>query len=138
MHVQAPVMEGDRDTQETQNWSDTGVPTVAQQKGIRLVTTRLWVQSLASLSGFRIQVGVSCGVGCRHGSDLVWLWLWYRPAAVALMQPVAWEPPHAADVALKSKTNKQTNKQKKTENTRKVVFRSSCSGAAVNESNEEP
>jgi len=24
---------------------------------------------------------MSCGVGCRHSSDLVWLWLWHRPVA---------------------------------------------------------
>ena len=30
-------------------------------------------------------VAVSCGVGCRHGSDPVLLWLWCRPAAVALI-----------------------------------------------------
>ena len=30
-----------------------GVPIVVQQKGIRLVTTKLRVQSLASLSGLR-------------------------------------------------------------------------------------
>ena len=32
-----------------------GVPIVAQQKQIRLGTMRLWVPSLASLSGLRIQ-----------------------------------------------------------------------------------
>ena len=31
-----------------------GVPIVVQQKQIQLVTTRFWVQSLASLSGLRI------------------------------------------------------------------------------------
>ena len=39
---------------------------------------------------------MSC-VGCRRGSDLVWLW--HRPAAVALIGPLAWEPPYAAGVA---------------------------------------
>ena len=29
------------------------------------------------------------------------LWLGRRPAAVALIGPLAWEPPHAAGVALK-------------------------------------
>ena len=29
--------------------------------------------------------------------DLVWLW----PAAAALIQPLAWEPPYAASAALK-------------------------------------
>ena len=36
-------------------------------------------------------VAVNCGVGCRHGLDLVWLWLWRRPAAVAPIRPPAWE-----------------------------------------------
>ena len=44
-----------------------------------------------------------CGVGCRHGSDLALLWLWCRPALVALIRPLAWEPPCAADAALKGK-----------------------------------
>ena len=30
-------------------------------------------------------VAVSCGVGCRHSSDLALPWLWCRPAAVALI-----------------------------------------------------
>ena len=29
-------------------------------------------------------------------------WLWYRPAAVALIQPLAWELPYSPSVALKS------------------------------------
>ena len=32
-----------------------------------------------------LAVAVSCSVGCRHSSDLVLLWLWCRPAAVALI-----------------------------------------------------
>ncbi|RKM63485.1 hypothetical protein C0984_19755 [Clostridioides difficile] len=36
---------------------------------------------------------LSCGVGCRRGSDLVLLWLWRRLAAVAPIQPLAWERP---------------------------------------------
>ena len=42
--------------------------------------------------------------------DLALLWLWCRLAATALIRPLAWEPPYATGVALKSK--KQTNKQK--------------------------
>ena len=53
---------------------------------------------------------MSCGVGRRHGSDPVLLWLWRRPAAIAPIQPLAWEPPYATGVALK-KQDKQTNKQ---------------------------
>ena len=37
------------------------------------------------------------------GSDLALLWLWYRLAAVALIQPLAWEPPFTTGAALKSK-----------------------------------
>jgi len=44
---------------------------------------------------------MSCGVGRRHGSDLVLLWLWHRPAAVVPIRPLAWEPPYAAGAALK-------------------------------------
>jgi len=43
---------------------------------------------------------VSCGVGRRHGSDLVLLWLWRRPAGVTPIRPLAWEPPYAAGAAL--------------------------------------
>ena len=49
---------------------------------------------------------MSCGVGHRRGLDLVLLWLWHRPAAVAPIGPLAWEPPRAAGVALKSKEKK--------------------------------
>ena len=45
---------------------------------------------------------VSCRVGHRCGSDLVLLWLWYRPVAMASIRPLAWEPPYAAGVALKN------------------------------------
>ena len=38
--------------------------------------------------------------------DLALLWLWYRPVAIAPIQPLAWEPPCATGVALKSKINK--------------------------------
>ena len=46
-----------------------------------------------------LAVAVSCGVGCRRGSDLAFLWLWRRPAATARIQPLAWEPPYATGVA---------------------------------------
>ena len=48
-------------------------------------------------------VAMSWGVGQRWGSDLMWLWLWRRLAAVARIGPLAWEPPYAAGVALKTK-----------------------------------
>ena len=50
---------------------------------------------------------MSCGVGRRHGSDLALLWLWCRPAAVALIEPLAWDPPYATDAALKSRKKKK-------------------------------
>ena len=40
-------------------------------------------------------------VGYRHSWDPVLLWLWHRPAATALIQPLAWEPPYALGAALK-------------------------------------
>ena len=43
---------------------------------------------------------MSCGVGCRCSSDPALLWLWHRPATVAPIQPLAWEPPYAVGVAL--------------------------------------
>ena len=52
-------------------------------------------------------VAVSCGVCRRRSSDQALLWLWRRLAATALIQPLAWEPPYAAGVALE-KANKQT------------------------------
>jgi len=55
---------------------------------------------------------MSCGVGCSHGSDLVLLWLWRRPVATALIRPLAWEPPYAAEVALKRQKTKNKNKKK--------------------------
>jgi len=42
---------------------------------------------------------VSCGVGCRRGSDPALLWLWHRPVATAPIQPLAWEPPYAEGAA---------------------------------------
>ena len=46
-------------------------------------------------------IAVSCGVGCRRGLDLKFLWLWCRPAAVVPIGPLAWEPPPAMGAALK-------------------------------------
>ena len=36
----------------------------------------------------------------RCVKDLALLWLWRRPAATALIRPLAWEPPYAMGVAL--------------------------------------
>ena len=56
---------------------------------------------------------MSCGAGHRCGSDPVLLWLWCRPAAAALIQPVAWELPYAMGAALKKKKSKQKTDQYK-------------------------
>ena len=57
---------------------------------------------------------MSCGVGHRQGTNPVLLWLWCRPAAVAPIGPLAWEPPCAVSAALKCKVKQnKTNKQKK-------------------------
>ena len=56
---------------------------------------RWQVRSLASLRGWRI----------RRGRELGW-----RPAATALIRPLAWEPPYAAGVA-PEKTKRQKKKK---------------------------
>ena len=50
---------------------------------------------------------MSCGVGHRRGSDLVLLGLWHRPAATALIHPLAWELPYDMGAPLKSKKKKK-------------------------------
>ena len=67
---------------------------------------RLWIQSLASLSGL----------------DLVLLWLWRKPAAIAPIQTLDWELPYATGAALKKNFFKELN------------YGSSHRGAVVNES----
>ena len=57
---------------------------------------------------------MSCGVGCRRGSDPAFLWLWRRPVATALIQSLAWEPPYAAGAA--QEIAKRQKKPKKIEN----------------------
>ena len=55
----------------------------------------------------RSSIAVSCGVGCRRGSDPALLWLWHRPAATAPITSLAWEPPYtegeAQEMAKKKK-----------------------------------
>ena len=56
------------------------------------------------------RVSLSCGVGHRCGSDLALLWLGRRPAATALIQPLAWEPPYAVSATLKRPKKKKKKK----------------------------
>ena len=78
-----------------------GVPLVAQWKQIQLVTMRFQVQSLALLSGLRIQR--CCELWCRLQMrlDLALLWLWCKLAAITPIRPLAWEFTYAKGVALK-------------------------------------
>ena len=46
-------------------------------------------------------IAMSSGIGHKHGSDLVWLWLWQRLAAAAPIRPQAQELPYAVGAALK-------------------------------------
>ena len=89
--------------------SKIGVPIVAQQKRIWLISMRMWVWFWLHSVGWGSGVAVSCGLGHRRGSDPMLLWLWWRLAAAARIPPLAWELPCAVGAALKkSKINKQT------------------------------
>ena len=54
---------------------------------------------------------VSGGVRCRCGLDPALLWFWRRPAPVALIRTLAWEPPYATGAALEK--GKKTKEKKK-------------------------
>jgi len=56
---------------------------------------------------------VSCGVGCRCGSDPALLWLWCRLVATAPIGPLAWESPYAAGAAQDQEIAKRPKKKKK-------------------------
>ena len=71
---------------------DLGVPIMAQSKRIWLVSLRMQVQSLASLSRWKI-------LSCRE--------LWCRLAAEALIQPLAWEPPYVQVCPYKKRQKKK-------------------------------
>ena len=72
---------------------------------------RLRVRNPPCSVGWGSDIAVSCGVGCRCGSDPALLWLWRRPTATAPIRPLAWEPPCAAGVSLE-----KAKRQKKKEN----------------------
>ena len=55
---------------------------------------------------------MSYGVGRRCRSDLALLWLWCRPAAIARIRPLAWEPPYATGAAQKMAKDKKKKKLK--------------------------
>ena len=102
----APGAEHSREDRHDVKEQKTGLPAVAQQRWIRLVSVRMRVRSLASLHGCRIW-------HCRK--------LWHRlqmclgssvavavaqASAAALIQPLAQELPHATGVTVKRKRKK--------------------------------
>ena len=54
---------------------------------------------------------MGCGVDCRCDLDPALLWLWCRPAAVALIEPLAWELLYGAGIPKKEKKKKMTEKE---------------------------
>ena len=68
---------------------------------------RVRIQSLASLSGLRIRIAMSCGVGHSRSSDPAFHRL------VVPIQPLAWELPYAVGVALKKQTKEKKKKREK-------------------------
>ena len=64
---------------------------------------------------------MSCGVARRNSLDTELLWLWSRPAATALIRPLAWEPPHAAE-ATPEKAKRPKKKKKKRKEKKKRIF----------------
>jgi len=87
-----------------------GGPIVAQWlTNLTRKTMRLRVQSLALLSGLRIQHCRELWYrGLRHGPDPALLWLRHRPVATAPIRPLAWKPPYAMGAALEK--DKKTKK----------------------------
>ena len=57
-------------------------------------------------------IALSSGVRRSCSLDPVLLWLWCRPAAVAPIRPLAWDPPYAVGTALKGKKKKKKKKKK--------------------------
>jgi len=87
-------------TYDIYNKIGDGVPAVAQQK-------RIWLVSMRTLVWSGIWCCHECSVGHRYSSDPALLWLWQRPAAIALIWLLAWELPYASGVALKRQKKKK-------------------------------
>ena len=65
---------------------------------------------------------MNCDVGHRLSLDPELLWLWRRLAAIALITPLAWEPPCATGAAL-GKAKRQKKKKTKTKKKKNLVLR---------------
>ena len=72
---------------------------------MNLITRKTWVQSLALLSGLKIQ-------HCHELRRSLQMWLCHGPAAVDPIWPLAWEPLHAMGASLKRQKTKQNKKLK--------------------------
>ena len=59
-------------------------------------------------------IAVTCGVGRRWSLDPMLLWLWYRPAATALIRSLVWEHPYVMDAALEKRQKDKRGKKKST------------------------
>ena len=64
-------------------------------------------------------MAVSCGVGHKFGSYPTLLWLWHRPASIAPIRPLAWEPPYAMESG--PRKGKKTNKTKQNKKTSRMT-----------------
>ena len=71
-----------------------------------LISMRTRVQSLASLSRLRIQCCCELWYRSKTWLRSSLLWLWCKLTAIAPIQPLAWELPHASSAALKRKKEK--------------------------------
>ena len=72
---------------------------------------RIRVQSLASITGLRIQCCWELWCRLQMRLDPTLLWLWRRAAATALTEPLAWEPPYAIGAARKRQKNKKIKRE---------------------------
>ena len=93
-----------------------GVPIVvmAHRKQIWLAPLRTQVWSLASIRGPRIWRCHELWCRSQQGLHLTLLWLWCMPPAIALIWPLAWEPPLCRGYGpKKTKRPKKRYKKKK-------------------------
>ena len=72
----------------------SGIPILTRWRQIWLVTMRMWVCSLALLSG--LSIWHCCELWCKLQTWLgscvaMAVWLWHRPAPVAPIWPLVWE-----------------------------------------------
>ena len=62
--------------------------------------------------GWGSGIAMSCGVGCRCSLNLALPWLQCKPAVVAPIWPLLWEPPYALGEALKRQKTKKRERMK--------------------------